>query len=886
MNIPRSHSASFATAFFSLLCVLTTDFARAQHWSAPRTIAEGLSPGNYHLKLYADDTLHTIFQNYTVRGSIYYSTGDTAAWSVPQPISGTNSFFGSFALSPTGKRSMVFSRGDYPHQVISLSRFDNGSWKSPVDLYDGDHNSAFPAVAYNQDTLLIAWMNGTNNYMDPVPGDVYTGIVSADTILHQTKVSTGNKGAWSISIVKDANNTPSVLWQSLDARLESRLYHSLKTSGQWTAPTEIGYGRFPVGIAGPEGMLQVIYHNEIKSRIGYRQYNGTSWSGETVLPQSNAPSSTGHGNHKIVMIGNTPLAQWSTGESIMMAIQKDGRWSRPRLFTVGTGEAADIAVTKGSLLNIVWKSGGNMYHSFSSVDTIPPVFASFPKLLRDTIEAGTPVTVNWKISGSDTMFHTEIAFSTDLGATWKVIDTVASRETSYTFTPPVLFSDSCLIRMTADDFWLNKQSAYSTTFSIRNLPPRSFSLSGPLENTIVTPNIVAFTWEASADISRDTIRYSLRVKSMLAQAGLDTTFPPTLTTSASLTIKPVSVNDTMFAWSVIAHDGIDSTMNIGGPRTFIRPIPPPILPFPLFQPFDSARSNVPNLQFTWRKPMNRLYDIMRYHLRIFSAPADSAPPVFDTLIPNILSTSLTVGKFVLLPVASYADSLFYWHVLADDGFDTVHNIGGERRLVLALPAVRTIPSSIDFGTVTPAATVFSDLKIYLPYIRKISVDSIYFIRKRFFTTAPSIPPVLVKGDTLTISVGFSPDSLMMYEDTLVISGEHAAFTIEVPVHGTASYSVGIPGSRNDRPVEFGLSQNFPNPFNPSTVIPFHVKTTGRTTLRLYDVLGRDLMTLFDQIVTPGSYSVEFVGKDLPSGVYICVMHSGPFTASRKLLLAK
>jgi hypothetical protein len=94
------------------------------------------------------------------------------------------------------------------------------------------------------------------------------------------------------------------------------------------------------------------------------------------------------------------------------------------------------------------------------------------------------------------------------------------------------------------------------------------------------------------------------------------------------------------------------------------------------------------------------------------------------------------------------------------------------------------------------------------------------------------------------------------------------------------------------PLEFSLSQNYPNPFNPVTTIKYSVpsviSTGGRnlTSLKIYNTLGEEVITLVNEEKPAGSYEVEFNGSSLPSGVYIYRLTAGNSTAVKKLLLVK
>jgi hypothetical protein len=94
-----------------------------------------------------------------------------------------------------------------------------------------------------------------------------------------------------------------------------------------------------------------------------------------------------------------------------------------------------------------------------------------------------------------------------------------------------------------------------------------------------------------------------------------------------------------------------------------------------------------------------------------------------------------------------------------------------------------------------------------------------------------------------------------------------------------SINVGIPS-------EFSLSQNFPNPFNPTSTIEFQIPRESHVRLSVFDIMGDELSILVNEIKAPGSYRVRVDGTAFAAGTYICRMVAGTFVQSRKLLLIK
>ena len=81
-----------------------------------------------------------------------------------------------------------------------------------------------------------------------------------------------------------------------------------------------------------------------------------------------------------------------------------------------------------------------------------------------------------------------------------------------------------------------------------------------------------------------------------------------------------------------------------------------------------------------------------------------------------------------------------------------------------------------------------------------------------------------------------------------------------------------------------LHQNYPNPFNPVTTIRFDLPAPSHVTIRIYSMLGEEVGTLVDGEWQAGLHQVVLDATHLASGVYVCRMQTGNFTASRKLLL--
>jgi photosystem II stability/assembly factor-like uncharacterized protein len=126
----------------------------------------------------------------------------------------------------------------------------------------------------------------------------------------------------------------------------------------------------------------------------------------------------------------------------------------------------------------------------------------------------------------------------------------------------------------------------------------------------------------------------------------------------------------------------------------------------------------------------------------------------------------------------------------------------------------------------------------------------------------------------------------------------SANKIRVATHGRGVYetslTTGVINYTNDRPRDFKLLQNYPNPFNPTTNITYFlssIREQGRAaeeniSLKVYDVLGKEVATLVNEVQKPGTYTVRWDASDLASGIYYLRLNAGAFVQTRKLVLTK
>jgi hypothetical protein len=129
---------------------------------------------------------------------------------------------------------------------------------------------------------------------------------------------------------------------------------------------------------------------------------------------------------------------------------------------------------------------------------------------------------------------------------------------------------------------------------------------------------------------------------------------------------------------------------------------------------------------------------------------------------------------------------------------------------------------------------------------------------------------------VTDSLGMTCVSTMWYTTSVV----------GAIINGKQYGTVDVPERRDGRVSEFRLDQNYPNPFNPRTEIGFQITDHGLVTLRIYDLLGREVATLINEVKQPGMYAVPWDGSGCASGVYFYRLSTGNFVQTRRFVLLR
>ncbi len=148
-------------------------------------------------------------------------------------------------------------------------------------------------------------------------------------------------------------------------------------------------------------------------------------------------------------------------------------------------------------------------------------------------------------------------------------------------------------------------------------------------------------------------------------------------------------------------------------------------------------------------------------------------------------------------------------------------------------------------------------------------------------------------ETYQNSTHESVRQMPLQSDFITGTGNSSGYLIEATypfwfVIGTRTTDV---EEKSEVPTDFALMQNYPNPFNPETVISYTIgtnrnTTAGKVTLKVYDLLGREVATLVNKEQPAGNYSVSFNASKLSSGIYFYQLRAGNFISTKKMMLVK
>jgi hypothetical protein len=150
-----------------------------------------------------------------------------------------------------------------------------------------------------------------------------------------------------------------------------------------------------------------------------------------------------------------------------------------------------------------------------------------------------------------------------------------------------------------------------------------------------------------------------------------------------------------------------------------------------------------------------------------------------------------------------------------------------------------------------------------------------------FAVVSTTPNVTIAA-TKTFRVRIYP---WLNNQTSSLTGKYVALDSCV-ISGTTSPATSVKTGTSELPENYTLQQNYPNPFNPTTTITFQTPQSGFVSLKVFDLLGREVATLVNGELQAGTYETSFDASRLSSGVYLYELRAGSFVQTRRMMLMK
>ncbi|RPI61186.1 MAG: T9SS C-terminal target domain-containing protein, partial [Ignavibacteriales bacterium] len=200
--------------------------------------------------------------------------------------------------------------------------------------------------------------------------------------------------------------------------------------------------------------------------------------------------------------------------------------------------------------------------------------------------------------------------------------------------------------------------------------------------------------------------------------------------------------------------------------------------------------------------------------------------------------------------------------------------------------LKVLPLKVEFDSTKISEFATQQVYIANSGTAQLNIDSITISDSRFSLSLNSNS--IESYSSKKALMKFQPDSLMTYNALLKVYTNGGVK--EIVLTGIGKDNTVNVEDENFTPFVFALEQNYPNPFNPSTTIQYAISNRQFVTLKVYDLIGKEIATLVNEYKPAGSYEVEFNSassiKNLASGIYFYRLQAGDYVKTKKMTLLK
>jgi len=381
-----------------------------------------------------------------------------------------------------------------------------------------------------------------------------------------------------------------------------------------------------------------------------------------------------------------------------------------------------------------------------------------------------------------------------------------------------------------------------------------------------TPNLLSPVNGAAKQPLSVVLKWSsvLGATSYQVQVSKDSLFgafvKDSILTADSLVVASL-VNDTKYFWKVksINAAGSSSFSSVFSYQTIVALSGVPVL----VSPANNAVNELIPVKIKW----NKVVGATSYHVQV------STSDLFTTFVKN--DSTITADSLVLSSLLN--DTKYFWRVKSinaagSSDFSSAFNF----KSIVAIPAAPLLVSPLSGNTITQ-----DSLKLVWYGVTGTTSYKLQVSKSNTFSTI-WLEKSALADTSLVVS---QLDSNATYYWRVYASNVAGMSSASSVWNFVTKIPVGI--TKIDQfPTTYMLSQNFPNPFNPTTVIRYDLPKEGLVTLKVYDMLGKEVTVLVNQNQSVGKYSVTFDASSLTSGVYIYRIQANDFISVKKLLLLK
>ncbi|MFC2082242.1 Omp28-related outer membrane protein [Bacteroidota bacterium] len=238
--------------------------------------------------------------------------------------------------------------------------------------------------------------------------------------------------------------------------------------------------------------------------------------------------------------------------------------------------------------------------------------------------------------------------------------------------------------------------------------------------------------------------------------------------------------------------------------------------------------------------------------------------------------------------SSSSSSVIYWKV----------NSRRELKTGVAItPAVTTLGNRIQFDIDidVPGGVIPGDYKLHCVVTESHfgyaqapggnGVRSFDFVMRKMYPDAAGTSIQITKGDNLSLTIEGDMSLDWIKDNLTYVVFIQDDITKEVIQATTIENITGIEED-NELPLSYALSQNYPNPFNPETRINYQIPEAGVVTIKIFDILGREVKVIKNEFKEAGNHFVNFNAADLTSGIYFYELSCNDFMSIKKMILMK